>query len=98
MLPGMGQMKVNPDDFDSKKMGHIEAIIQSMTPEERLNPAIINPSRKKRIAAGSGNTVSDVNRLLKQYEQMQKMFKQFGITGRNAKGKRNPLKMPGRWR
>jgi len=97
MLPGVAD-KIKDVDIDDHQIDRVGALIQSMTPEERLNPTIINPSRKKRIAAGSGNTVSDVNRLLKQYEQMQKMFKQFGITGRNAKGKRNPLKMPGRWR
>ena len=65
-----------------------------MTPAERAKPSLINPSRKRRIAAGSGTRVEDVNRLLKQYEQMQKLMKQMGITGsgRNGKGKRK--KMP----
>ncbi|MBQ5330582.1 MAG: signal recognition particle protein [Oscillospiraceae bacterium] len=96
MLPGVGE-KIKDVDVDDSQMGRIEALITSMTPEERADPAIINPSRKRRIAAGSGNSVSDVNRLLKQFESMQKMFKQMGITGKNGKGKRNRLRMPGRW-
>ncbi len=96
MLPGVGE-KIKDVDVDDSQMGRIEALITSMTPEERADPAIINPSRKRRIAAGSGNSVSDVNRLLKQFENMQKMFKQMGITGKNGKGKRNRLRMPGRW-
>ena len=97
MLPGVGE-KIKDVDVDDNQINRIEALITSMTPEERAKPSIINPSRKRRIAAGSGNTVADVNRLLKQFENMQKMFKQFGVTGRNQKGKRNKLRMPGRWR
>ncbi|MBQ3919065.1 MAG: signal recognition particle protein [Oscillospiraceae bacterium] len=97
MLPGVGD-KIKDVDIDDNQMNRIEALITSMTPEERAKPSIINPSRKKRIAAGSGNTVADVNRLLKQFENMQKMFKQLGVTGRNQKGKRNKLRMPGRWK
>ena len=70
-------------------------MITSMTPAERAKPSIVNPSRKKRIAAGSGNSVADVNRLLKQFEDMQKMMKQFGVMGRNQKGKKNKLRIPG---
>lgn len=93
MLPGVGD-KIKDADIDDSQIGRIEALITSMTPEERAKPSIINPSRKKRIAAGSGNTVSDVNRLLRQFEQMQKMMKELGVTGRNGRGKKNKLKMP----
>ena len=73
-LPGGGALK--NVQLDEKAMAHTEAIIQSMTPKERDNPGIINYSRKKRIAAGCGLTLQDVNRLLKQFEQMQKLMKQ----------------------
>ena len=78
MLPGMGmgKMKISEDDIDEKKMLHTKAIIQSMTMRERENPSIINSSRKNRIAKGSGTTVQDVNRLLKQFEQTKVMMKQ----------------------
>ena len=82
MLPGVGD-KLKDIDVDDSQLNRIEAIITSMTKAERAKPSIINPSRKKRIAAGSGNKVEDVNRLLKQFEQMQKMMKQF--TGKNSK-------------
>ena len=75
MLPGVGD-KVKDEDLDDKQFYRLEAMITSMTPEERAKPSIINPSRKRRIAAGSGTKVEDVNRLLKQFEQMQKMMKQ----------------------
>ncbi|MDE6594130.1 MAG: signal recognition particle protein [Oscillospiraceae bacterium] len=97
MLPGVGD-KINDIDIDDRQILRIEALITSMTPAERAKPSIINPSRKKRIAAGSGNSVADVNRLLRQFEQMQKMLKHFGVMGRNQKGKRNKLRMPGMWR
>mgnify|MGYP000814175289 CR=1 FL=1 len=76
MLPGVGD-KLKDIDVDDKQFLRIEAIITSMTKAERAKPSIINPSRKRRIAAGSGVDVSDVNRLLRQFEQMQKMMKQF---------------------
>ncbi|SEL26070.1 signal recognition particle subunit FFH/SRP54 (srp54) [Ruminococcus sp. YRD2003] len=82
MLPGLGD-KLKDVDVDDSQLNRVEAIITSMTKAERAKPSIINPSRKKRIAAGSGNRVEDVNRLLKQFEQMQKMMKQF--TGKNSK-------------
>ncbi|MDE7293532.1 MAG: signal recognition particle protein, partial [Oscillospiraceae bacterium] len=85
MLPGVGD-KINDIDIDDRQILRIEALITSMTPAERAKPSIINPSRKKRIAAGSGNSVADVNRLLRQFEQMQKMLKHFGVMGRNQKG------------
>lgn len=97
MLPGVGD-KVRDTDIDDSQLNRIEAMITSMTPAERAKPSIINPSRKKRIAAGSGNSVADVNRLLRQFEQMQKMMKQLGVTGRNAKGKKNKMRLPGMWR
>ena len=75
MLPGGAS--INPDDLDEKIFVHIEAMIQSMTPAEREKPSIINPKRKRRIAAGSGTTVEEVNKLLRQFEQTQKLMKQF---------------------
>ena len=75
MVPGVGK-KVKDIEIDEKQFDRIQALIQSMTPKERENPDVINPSRKRRIAAGSGQKVEDVNRLLSQYRQMQKMFKQ----------------------
>ena len=75
MLPGGA--KVNPDEVDEGVFSRIEAIIYSMTPAEREKPSIINPKRKRRIAAGSGTSVEDVNKLLRQFEMMQKMMKQF---------------------
>lgn len=86
-LPGIGN-KLDDIDIDDRQIDWLQALIYSMTPEERENPSIINPSRKRRIAAGSGRSVEEVNRLLKQLEQMQKMMKQFG-----GKGKKNIRKM-----
>jgi len=77
MIPGMKADALKDANFDEKIIDRTEAIILSMTPEERETPDIINPSRKKRIALGSGSTVESVNRLLKQYEQTNKMMKQF---------------------
>lgn len=82
MLPGLGD-KLKDVDIDDSQLNRIEAIITSMTKAERAKPSIINPSRKRRIAAGSGTKVEEVNRLLKQFDQMQKMMKQF--TGKNSK-------------
>lgn len=76
MIPGGGKQLKNLE-VDEKELVHIQAIIQSMTKEERLNPTIINGSRRKRIANGSGTTVQQVNRLIKQFEQTRKMMKQF---------------------
>ncbi len=87
MIPGAS--KINPNDIDEKKLFVTEAVIQSMTKKEREKPSIINPSRKRRIAAGSGTEVQDVNRVLKQYEQMNKMFKQMGKM-KGKKGRFNP--------
>lgn len=77
MLPGMGnKIKINPDDIDESRIEKIKALIFSMTPKERRDPSIINSSRKQRIATGAGQTVQDVNRLLKQYDQTKQMMKQ----------------------
>ncbi|CAN5627211.1 MAG: signal recognition particle protein [Acidobacteria bacterium] len=81
MIPGMGNMKelaANREKVDDRQLGRVEAIINSMTPKERRNHQLINGSRRKRIAKGSGASVEDVNRLLKQFVQMQKMLKQIG--------------------
>ena len=84
-LPGM-EKKLQNVDVDDRQMDRTCAIILSMTPAERKKPELINPSRKRRIAAGSGMKVEDVNRLLKQFEQMQKMMKQFGGKGKKRRG------------
>ena len=76
LLPGAKKLGLNNIKIDPKQMAHIEAIILSMTPKERSNPEIIKASRKKRIAQGSGRDVSEVNKLLEQFEQMKKMMKQ----------------------
>ena len=85
-IPGGSQLK--GVKMDEKQMAHTEAIILSMTPKERENPSIIGASRKKRIAAGCGLKVEDVNRLLKSFEQMQKMIKQFSSPAMGKKMKR----------
>ncbi|MCZ8512453.1 signal recognition particle protein [Paenibacillus filicis] len=78
MLPGAGKLKGMKDvKVDDKQMGRVAAIVRSMTKEERANPELLNPSRRKRLAAGSGNSVQDVNRFIKQFEDMRKMMKQF---------------------
>ena len=77
MMPGMGGSAMKDVKVDEKAMAHMEAIIRSMTMQERVNPEIINSSRKQRIAKGSGTSVEEVNRLLRQFEQMKKMMKQF---------------------
>jgi signal recognition particle subunit SRP54 len=83
MLPGMNRLPAGAN-VDDSALGRIEAIIHSMTREERQKPAIINGSRRKRIASGSGTSVQDVNRLMKQYEQMQKMMRTLGKGGGRA--------------
>ncbi|NLJ88153.1 MAG: signal recognition particle protein [Epulopiscium sp.] len=91
MIPGMNMQKLGDVEVNEKELAHVEAIIQSMTIEERRNPDIINASRKRRIAAGSGRDLQEVNRLIKQFEQMKKMMKQ--LTGM-AKGKKGKFKLP----
>ena len=90
MMPGVGKKALQNVQVDDKQIERIKAIILSMTVDERRKPSIINTSRKKRIAAGCGMQVEDVNRLLKQFEQMQKMVKQFsGKSGtRSSRGKK----------
>ena len=100
MMPGLGAMggkKGKMPDIDSdeaeKKMAKVEAIIYSMTPKERQNPDILNPSRKRRIAAGAGVDIAEVNRTVKQFDQMRKMMKQFpGMMGKG--GKKGKFRMP----
>lgn len=81
LIPGMGKVKdqLKDIDLDSKEIRRIEAIIQSMTPQEKTNPKILNGSRRKRIAMGSGTRVQDVNRLIKQFEEAQKMMKKWDL-------------------
>ena len=83
MLPGMGKQMGDIESMvDEKQLAHMEAIVLSMTPEERQNPKLLNPSRKARIARGSGVDISVVNRFIKQFEQSQKMMKQIpGMMG-----------------
>ena len=98
MLPGMGmqglsskQMSQIEGSMDEKSLSHVEAIILSMTPEERANPKLMNPSRKKRIANGAGLDISEVNRFIKQFEQSKKMMKKMpGMMG----GKKGKMKFP----
>ncbi|MED4474907.1 MULTISPECIES: signal recognition particle protein [Bacillaceae] len=88
MIPGVNKMKgLKNAQIDEKQLSQVEAIIQSMTKKERQEPSIINASRKKRIAKGSGTTVSQVNRLLKQFNEMKKMMKQMTNMQKGKKGK-----------
>jgi signal recognition particle subunit SRP54 len=98
MLPGMGNLKALADNKpDEKQISRVEAIINAMTPDERRKQHIINGSRRKRIARGSGTSVEEVNRLLKQFVQMQKMLKQLGgmagLAGGGKKGRRQAMQM-----
>jgi signal recognition particle subunit SRP54 len=87
-IPGMSKMMAKGMDFDEGELKYTEAIIYSMTPEERRNPKLINGSRRRRIADGSGTTVQDVNRLLKDFEQTKVMMKNMMKgKGRGPKGK-----------
>lgn len=93
MIPGMSSSQVSQLEgaIDDKKMAHIEAIILSMTPEERANPKLMNPSRKKRLARGAGVDIAEVNRFIKQFDQTKKMMKKMpGMMG----GKRGRMKFP----
>jgi signal recognition particle subunit SRP54 len=94
MIPGMGGLakKLQGAEFDEKQLKHVEAIIRSMTKKERRDPNIINGSRRKRIAAGSGTRVQDVNRLLKQFADARKMMKQF--QQHQKSGKKGGFKLP----
>ena len=90
MLPLPGKVKSQVSDVDFRRIKHVEAIILSMTPEERKRPEIIKGSRKRRIASGSGTNVQMVNQVLRQYQQMKEIFKRFG----KGKGKLRGLKIP----
>ena len=92
-LPDLGD-KIKDMDFDDRQMDRIGAMISSMTKQEREHPDIINPSRKRRIAAGSGMKVEDVNRLMKQFAEMQKFMKMLNVKGKNGKRKHMPT-LPG---
>lgn len=83
MIPGMGKA-LRDIDIDNSSFKSIEAIIQSMTPQEREDPNLLNGSRRKRIAAGSGTTIAEVNRLVKQFEDMRKMMKSMSGGGKGA--------------
>lgn len=89
LIPGAGNIKDEQLEQGETQLKKTEAMINSMTKAEREKPAIIDPKRKRRIAAGSGTQVSDVNQLLKQFDQMQKMMKQFGIGGGSLHGKKS---------
>jgi signal recognition particle subunit SRP54 len=82
MLPGVNTKALKQMKADPKRMKHVEAIVLSMTPDERKNPGIINGSRRARIAKGAGRPISDVNRLLDQFREMQKMMKKMAGGGR----------------
>ncbi len=88
MMPGMNMGALKDAAIDEKALSRTEAIIQSMTPYERENPAVLNHSRKRRVAAGSGVRVEDINKLLKQFEMMNQMMKQFSAPGAQKKMKR----------
>ena len=96
MMPGVGgsQMKQIEDAMDEKLMARTEAIILSMTPAERSNPELLNPSRKQRIARGACVDINEVNRLVKQFEQTRKMMKQYGGLMGGKAGKRGRFKLP----
>lgn len=92
MIPGVaGKLKDEDAEKGEREMRRIEAIILSMTPAEREKPSLINPSRKRRIAAGSGVDVADINRLLRQNEMMQKMFRSATNAGKKGKRRKNPF-------
>ena len=92
MMPGVNTSALKDAQIDEKALGRTEAIIKSMTPRERAKPEILNSSRKRRIAAGSGTSVEEVNRLLKQFEQVKKLMKQFTSMGGKRRGKK--MKFP----
>jgi signal recognition particle subunit SRP54 len=87
MLPGMPK-EIRNAEIDDKEIGRVEAIIRSMTPEERRKPELINGSRRTRIAKGSGTTATEVNNLLKQFKQVQQMMKTMPGVARKVKGKK----------
>ena len=92
MMPGVNTSALKDAQVDEKALARTEAIIKSMTPKERAKPEILNSSRKRRIAAGSGTSVEEVNRLLKQFDQVKKLMKQFTSMGGRRRGKK--MKFP----
>lgn len=93
MIPGMGNMKQMKDiKVDDKQMGRIEAIVHSMTTQEKQNPDMINHSRRKRISVGSGTSLAEVNRLIKQFDEMRRMMKQFSDMMGPKGGKNKAMK------
>ena len=93
MIPGINAAKLRGLQLDEKQIPRTQAIIQSMTPQERNNPSIINASRRKRIAAGSGTRIQDVNQLLKSYEDLKRMMKQMSSMTK-SKGKKGKFRFP----
>lgn len=94
MIPGVNSKALKGINFDGKEFSRVEAIIKSMTKEERTKPEIIDSSRRKRIAAGSGTDAVEVNRLLKQFKEIKKMMKQFGNLGKTMKKKKFRMPFP----
>lgn len=94
MLPGVNTKALEGAGLDEKKMGRVEAIIKSMTRQERQDPGIINGSRRKRIAFGSGTTIQEVNKLLKEFEEMKKLMKVMGDMGKHGKKGKGRFRMP----
>jgi signal recognition particle subunit SRP54 len=94
MIPGMGKAAKSLEgmEVDQSQLGRVEAIIQSMTRQERQNPEILNGSRRRRIAKGSGTSVQEINRLMKQFEQMRGMMRQLTATQQGRR--RGPVRMP----
>jgi len=90
MIPGLNTKKLKGIQIDERQIPRTQAIIQSMTKKERNDPSLINASRRKRIAAGSGTRIQDVNQLLKSYEEFKKMMKQLN----GAKGKKGRFRLP----
>jgi signal recognition particle subunit SRP54 len=94
MVPGMNSNALKDAKIDEKAIARTEAIIKSMTPKERAKPEILNASRKKRIAAGSGTKVEDVNKLLKQFEQTRQLMKQFSNSKAFSRFGKKKMKIP----
>ena len=84
MLPGVNTKMLKDAKMDPKRLKHVEAIVLSMTPQERKKPEILNGSRRARISKGSGRPVSEINRLLEQFREMQKMMKKMGAGGKGG--------------
>src|SRR5687768_12686845 len=93
MLPGVNASMLKQAKIDPKRMKHLEAIVLSMTPDERRKPELMNGSRRLRVAKGSGRPVTEVNKLLEQFREMQKMMKK--MTGGGGGGGRGPGMPPG---